>query len=133
TNIAMFDIFKFYKNKHTFSIGTDNEISKSTNIFIRQNYGSYVFPNLATFLAGGNASTYDRSYSLLDPGKSGDQSINAAAKFNTLRLGFFASDEIKFNKAFTLTVGVRVDNTKFLTTPRTDNFFNDSALAKLSA
>jgi hypothetical protein len=84
-NYALFDVFRFYKNKHSFSLGTDNELSNSTNVFIRQNYGSYVFPDLATFLAGGNASTYNRSYSLLDPGKTGDESLNAAAKFNTLR------------------------------------------------
>lgn len=131
-NLALFDVFKYYKGKHTLSIGTDNEISKSTNIFIRQNYGSYVFPNLATFLAGGNASTYNRTYSLLDPPNvSGDASLNAAAKFNTLRLGFFIGDEIKVTNEFTLTLGLRADNTKFLTTPRTDNFFNDSALSKI--
>ena len=43
-NIALFDVFKYYKGKHTLSIGTDNEISKSTNIFIRQNYGSICIP-----------------------------------------------------------------------------------------
>jgi hypothetical protein len=131
-NVALFDVFKFYKGKHTLSVGTDNEISKSTNIFIRQNYGSYVFANMDSFLLGKTATTFDRSYSLLDPGKSGDQSINAAAKFNTLRLGFFIGDEIKVNSQLTLTLGLRADNTKFLTTPRTDNFFNDSALAKFS-
>lgn len=132
-NLAFFDVFKYSRNRHTISIGTDNEISKSTNIFIRQNYGSYVFPNLATFLAGGNAATYNRSYSLLDPvGTSGDASLNAAAKFNTLRLGFFIGDEIKVTNDFTLTLGLRADNTKFLTTPKTDNFFNDSALSKIT-
>ncbi len=131
-NIALFDIFKFYKGKHTFSIGTDNEISKSTNVFIRQNYGSYVFANMDSFLLGRRATTYDRSYSLLDPGKSGDESLNAAAKFNTLRLGFFIGDEIRVNNQVTVTFGVRADNTKFITTPRTDNFFNDSALSKFS-
>jgi hypothetical protein len=30
-------------------------------------------------------------------------------------------------------LGLRADNTKFLTTPRTDNFFNDSALSKFAA
>ena len=132
-NLALFDVFKYYRRKHIFSIGTDNEISKSTNIFIRQNYGSYVFPNLATFLAAGNASTYNRTYSLLDPvGTSGDASINAAAKFNTLRLGFFIGDEIKVTNNFTLTLGLRADNTRFITTPKKDNFFNDSAISKIS-
>lgn len=131
-NYALFNVYTFYKNKHTFSVGTDDELSNSTNIFIRQNYGSYTFASLSTFLSGGNALTYNRSYSLLDPGKTGDQSLNAAAKFNTLRLGFFVGDEIKVNDAFTLTMGLRLDNTKFLTTPREDRFFNDSALPKIS-
>jgi Carboxypeptidase regulatory-like domain/TonB-dependent Receptor Plug Domain len=131
-NLALFDVFKVNKGIHSFSIGTDNEISRSTNIFIRQNYGSYVFSSLSAFLTGGTAATYDRSYSLLDPGKSGDQSLNAAAKFNTLRLGFFIGDEIKFNSNFSVSIGLRADNTKFLTNPRTDNFFNDSALAKFA-
>ncbi len=133
SNIALFDVLKITKNKHTFSLGTDNEINKATNIFIRQNYGSYQFADLATFLSGGTALQYDRTYSLLDPGKTGDQSINAAAKFTTLRLGFFVGDEIKLNSNFNLTLGVRADNTNFLTTPKTDQFFNDSALSKLSA
>lgn len=131
-NYAIFNVFKFYLNNHTFSIGTDDELSNSTNIFIRQNYGSYVFADMNTFITGGLASTYNRSYSLLDPGKSGDESLNAAAKFNTLRLGFFASDEIKVNEALTLTFGIRADRTKFLTTPKTDAFFNDTALSIIS-
>ena len=131
-NYALFDVFRFYKGRHSFSIGTDNELSNSTNVFIRQNYGSYVFADLNTFLTGGTAQTYNRSYSLLDPGKTGDESLNAAAKFNTLRLGFFASDEIKVSNDLTVTIGLRADNTKFLTTPREDKFFNDTAIAKIS-
>ena len=131
-NYALFDVYKFYLNKHTFAAGTDNELSNSTNVFIRQNYGSYTFADLNTFLTGGTAMTYNRSYSLLDPGKSGDESLNAAAKFNTLRLGFFVSDDIKVNDNLTITLGIRADNTKFLTTPREDKFFNDSAISKIS-
>lgn len=132
-NIALFDVFKIYKGKHLISIGTDNEISKSTNVFIRQNYGSYTYADLNSFMTGGLAQNYNVSYSLLDPpGTTGDASVNAAAKFNTLRLGFFIGDEIKVNDKLTVTVGLRADNTKFLTTPKTDQFFNDSALSKYS-
>lgn len=131
-NIAIFDVYKFYVNKHTISVGTDDELSKSTNIFIRQNYGSYVFDDLSTFLNGGMASTYNRSYSLLDPGKTGDASTNAAAKFTTLRIGLFVNDEIKVNDKLVLNLGLRVDHTNFITTPKTDQFFNDTAVAAIS-
>jgi len=130
-NYALFDVFKMSKGKHTLSFGTDNELSYSYNIFIRQNYGSYIFNSLDDFYAG-NAGTYNRSYSLVDPGVTGDAAVNAAAEFNTLRLGLFASDEFKVNNRFTLTYGIRLDNTSFLTTPAEDHFFNDTALSAIS-
>jgi hypothetical protein len=133
-NYALFDVYKFYVNKHTISVGTDDEISKSTNIFIRQNYGSYSYNNgLSQFLNGLPANNYNRSYSLVDPPKTyGDDATNAAAKFTTVRLGFFVNDEFKVNDALTINLGLRLDNTIFVTDPRTDNFFNDTAIAAIS-
>lgn len=130
-NYALFDVYHFYRGKHHFSIGTDNELSDSYNVFIRQNFGSYDFPNLNAFLTNEPATTYNRSYSLLDK-VTGDQSENAAAKFNTMRLAFFANDEYKVSDNFTVNVGLRADKFDFITTPKEDKFFNDTALAKIS-
>jgi len=130
TNFALLDFFKFNKGNNYFTVGTDNEFSKSYNVFIRDNYGTYVFPNLATFLANGRPTSFDRSFSLVD--KTAGDVTDAAAKFNSLRLGLFANDEIRINENFTLNLGIRADYTKFLTTPRTDAFFNDTAINILS-
>ncbi len=131
-NYALFDVFKFYAGKNIISIGTDNELSDSYNIFVRQNFGSYQFNDLNTFLTGGTAGTYNRSYSLVDSKVTGDGAENAAAKFKTLRLGFFINDEIKVSDKLTLNFGLRADKTVFLTTPTTDKFFNDTAVAAIS-
>ena len=48
-------------------------------------------------------------------------------------MDFFVSDDIKVNDNLTITLGIRADNTKFLTTPKEDKFFNDTAIAKISA
>lgn len=130
TNIGFLDFFKFSKGKNYITIGTDNELSKSYNVFIRQNYGSYQYLNLADFLNNAAPIRYDRSFSLVD-NSTGDNT-EAAAKFNTLRLGFFINDEYRANENLTLNFGLRADWNKFLTTPRTDRFFNDSAISKIS-
>lgn len=130
SNYALLDYFKFNTGNNFFTVGTDNEFSKSYNVFIRDNYGTYVYPSIATFIANGRPNSFDRSFSLLD--KTTGDNTEAAASFNSLRLGLFANDEIRISPNFTLNVGIRADYTKFLTTPRTDAFFNDTAIGILS-
>jgi hypothetical protein len=38
-NFSLFDAYKFYAGKHIITIGTDNEINNSLNVFIRDYSG----------------------------------------------------------------------------------------------
>jgi len=121
-NINLLDYFKFNVNKHAFTIGADYELSKSYNVFIRQNFGSYQYANLADFLGEKAPIRYDRSFSLLDE-TTGDNT-KAAASFNTARGSAFVNDEYRYSDNLTFNYGVRADYTKFLTKPIEDLYFN---------
>ncbi len=117
---------KLYRGKHTFTVGTHNELSNFYNLFIRQNYGVYEYDSLSQFLTGLPASAYTRSYSLVDE-KTGDGS-DAGAEFTALQIGLYAQDEMQLSDDFNLTVGLRVDVPIILDDPTTDEYFNSTAL-----
>jgi hypothetical protein len=130
-NIALFDEFKLNLGKgHQLKAGVDFEFSKSYNLFIRQNYGSYTYNTVQDWIDDRRPNSYFRSFSLVD-NKTGDGS-EAAAKFNTLRMGVFLADQWDINSDFQLNYGVRFDNFEFLTTPQLDTFFNNYALSQIS-
>ena len=99
--------FKLFKGDHTFTIGTHNEISNFNNLFIRQNFGEYEFDSLEEFMNGGDASGYERSYSLVDD-IAGDGSA-AAANFSAIQFGLYAQDEWSLSRNLTLIAGLRLD------------------------
>jgi hypothetical protein len=129
-NLAVLNTFRFLANKHTISIGTDNEFNSIYNVFIQASFGAYTYGSVADFLANAKPARYQRNFALLD-GSTTDQT-RSAAEFETLRLGFFINDEIRLSDRLTINLGARADKTAFLTTPLKDNFFNDTALAVLS-
>ncbi len=129
-NLALFDAFKINLGKHSLTFGTDNEFSYSNNVFIRNNFGAYRYGSLNAFLNNTGPSLYNRSYSAIDD-VIGDNT-NAAAKFSTLRLSLFANDDIRVNNHFSINVGLRLDATSFITTPREDTFFNNKNSSNLN-
>ncbi|MDQ3142681.1 MAG: TonB-dependent receptor [Bacteroidota bacterium] len=125
------DNFKIYNGAHTFTIGTHNEFYSIYNLFIAQNFGSYTYDSLSVFLNNGNASRYNRSYSLVDE-LTGDGSA-AAADFTAMQLGLYVQDEWAVLDRLDLTAGLRVDYPIMNTKPAVDTFFNNVALPKLQA
>jgi outer membrane receptor for ferrienterochelin and colicin len=136
STLTITDNFSIFKGKHTLTFGTHNEFYSTYNLFIRQNYGSYVFRSLSDFATyfdndpsnDAPASDYNRTYSLVD-NVTGDGSA-AAAEFTGVQFGFYAQDEFAATNKLTLTFGVRLDVPIF-SDPDENAGFNDSTLAKI--
>lgn len=130
-NAALFDEFKYSIGKnHQIKAGLDVEFSHSYNVFIRQAFGSYTYNLAANWLFDNDPTAYNRSFSLVDD-KVGDGSA-AAAVFNTIRMGAFLGDQWDVTNNFQVNFGVRMDNYEFLTTPKEDTFFNNTALPQIN-
>lgn len=129
-NWTLYDAYKINLGKNQLTIGTDNLYSDAKNVFIRDNFGTYTYSNLASFMNNGYPTTYARTFSLLDA--KDERSTASAAKFRYINLAFFINNELRATDRLTLNFGLRFDQTKFLTTPLKDDFFNDTAIAKIS-
>lgn len=125
-NYTLFDAYKFSTGKHSFSAGTDNEMSDVYNAFIQNTFGNYTYGSLNSFLTGGNPTQYAIGYPLVD--NKTDETTAAAAKFKTLRLALFFNDEFRPTDNLTLNFGVRADYFNFLTKPATDDYTNNTAI-----
>lgn len=90
----------FYRGDHTFTIGTHNEFFSFDNLFIRENFGSYVFQSIDDFERGW-ASEFNRSFAT-DPN-------NRSAKFDVAQLSLYAGDQWALRSNFNLTYGLRMD------------------------
>lgn len=120
------DNFEWYLGKHTLTIGTHNEFYKMYNLFIRQNYGSYLWNSVDDFLNDSPAAQYDRTFSRVD-GITGDGS-KAATEFNALQLGFYIQDEWQLLENLKISGGVRFDVPMFLDDPTLNEDFNNNVL-----
>lgn len=101
--------FTLPRGRHTWTFGTHNELFQFRNLFIRDNFGSYRFSNVANFEAG-LAQQYDYSFSATsDP--------QQAAKFKVNQIGLYAGDVFRLNSRLTLTYGVRIDLPMFPNKP----------------
>lgn len=134
-----YDAFKFYMGRNAITVGADFDFNKSYNLFLNRAYSLYSYSALGpvgptqinpltAFIEDRGPSRLRRGYSLVDANnKNGDDAVNSAANFKSVRVGFFINDDIKVTDKFTLTLGIRADKTTFTTAVPEDKFFNDTA------
>lgn len=110
--------FQIFSGRHNFLIGANFEYFKAGNLFIRDNFGEYVYNNefdgdnlvmtgTERFLAGLPADRYDLSFSQVD-NLTGDES-SAIAEFTSYQFGLYLQDEWSVTDRTTITFGLRAD------------------------
>jgi outer membrane receptor for ferrienterochelin and colicin len=93
---------------HTFTVGTNNEFSQFSNLFVRNPFGNYQFASFADF-QNGIASRYEYSY-LCQPGLPNCPGAgNPRAEFGVNRYSLYAQDRWDVRDNLQLTLGVRGD------------------------
>jgi hypothetical protein len=92
----------FARGRHTFTVGTHNELFSFDNLFARNLYGNYTFGSVADLQAG-TPNRYEFTY-LNEGGKP-------SAQFDVRQLSFYAQDQWDVLDNLTLTGGVRYDVT----------------------
>ena len=102
--IEVHNDFTTVRGKHTITIGTHNEFFQFRNLFIRDNFGTYIFSSLDNFDAG-LAQRFDHSYAV-------DQN-KRSAEFGVRTLGFYVGDQWRWRPNVTLTMGARIDLPQF--------------------
>lgn len=119
--LELTDNFKISADKHTFTVGTHNELFFFKNLFINNLNGSWTYNNLSDFV-NGRPNRLQATYSL-DPSNP-----TPSAQFTAAQLGFYAQDEFEAFEGLKLTVGLRVDlpifGSKPLQNPQIEADFN---------
>ncbi|WP_329904946.1 TonB-dependent receptor [Porphyromonas pogonae] len=125
------DNLSFFLGNHTLVVGTHNEFFKFKNLFIRDNYGAYIYKSLDDFLSVGTAKEvapreYNYSFSI----ESVTGSKRWAPTFSAAQFGLYAQDEWRVNDNLRLTYGVRVDLPVFFDKPTANDKFNATDISK---
>lgn len=116
---------------HSITLGTHNELFNLYNLFIRDNYGSYIFNSIEDFETMGTANParpaeYNYSYSI----ESITGTKRWGPRFSAAQLAFYLQDDWKVNDRLRLTYGLRADVPWFFDKPGANDYFNQSAIAK---
>ncbi|MDH7462521.1 TonB-dependent receptor [Chitinophagaceae bacterium 26-R-25] len=123
------DNLNIYAGKHTITVGTDNSLYNSKNVFLQGLVGGYNYSTLQSFYddASGIATAFSNSYrTTYSTDKSNPKPV---ADVKALQLGFYAQDAYNVADNFKLTYGLRADIPIFISKPTANDAFNKSDIA----
>lgn len=100
---SVIDNLSWTKNKHTWTVGGQFDLSETINGFQRFATSYYVFNTWADFVNGANPRDFAYTYSL------SKDFAPAFSSFKFAQYSAYAQDEIAVNRNFRLTVGLRWD------------------------
>lgn len=131
------DNLTWYKNDHTITFGTHNEIYTFENLFIQNLYGAYSFGTADNFFnyyndwkAGTPSGKYFSNYYYYRANVDVTGTPRWAAKFTAGQIGFYAQDKWNITNNFQLTYGLRFDIPLFFDAPVENPGFNEYAESK---
>lgn len=112
------DNLTLYRGKHTITFGTSNEFYDMMNTFIQNNFGSYTYNSIASFLANdAKPQSYVINYTTADPTR------REGVGFKAMQLSVYAQDEWDIMQNLRVVYGVRVDLPIFTTDPPYNDVF----------
>jgi len=127
--------FTIYKGRHSALFGVNFEYFNAANLFIRNNFGRYIYDDsdgqtgVQKFLAGDPATEFERSFSQVD-NIAGDGSA-AIAEFEQILLGFYLQDEFQVNQNLKLTGGLRFNIPFWPTDQPLNQSFNEETVSEI--
>ena len=124
------DNFNIYAGKHKITVGTDNTIYNSKNVFLQGLVGGYNYSSLQSFYddASGVDTGYANSYRTVYSTDPKNPKPIADVKFT--QLAFYAQDAFTINPDFRITYGIRADIPIYSSKPAANDAFNSSDIAK---
>lgn len=117
------DNYNIFAGKHTITIGTDNLIYTTKNVFLQGVNGDYTYRNLDGFYNDTAMTQYQTTYSR-DP-----KNPLGAASIKMGQFSLYAQDAYNVKENIKLTYGLRADIPVFFNDPAANAAFNSSNIA----